>query len=123
MRFGLLVQLERIEEANKFAAVILKAHPDDAEFQGTIAWWLATIVPRDRDLKLAEAAAKKAIMLTEGKNADHMDTLSRIYFEQGSFAQAVATQKQAIVVDGGKNPSLAKILERYEKAAAGESKE
>lgn len=120
MRFGLLVQMEKIKEANEYAAKTLKIHADDHDFQGTIAWWLATIVPRDRDLDLAASAAKQAIKLTDGKNADHMDTLARIYFEQGEFAQAVATQKTAIQVDAGRNPGLKRALKRYQAAAEGE---
>jgi len=72
-----------------------------------------------RDLDLALASATKANEIEEGKRAEVLDTLARIYFLRKDTAKAIELQTKALEVvdDDELKASLEKTLEEYKRAA------
>lgn len=67
------------------------------------------------DLELALKAARRADELTNGKDADTIDTLARVFYLKGDYAKAVEMEERAILVarsDALRAP-LQKNLEQY----------
>lgn len=89
----------------------------------TIAW---TIVDdpavKKRDLDLALKMSLKSVEYSQGKDAALLDTLARIYWEQGDSAKAVETQQKAVAAaeqDAAARPEdrrqIADSLDKYKK--------
>lgn len=116
MKFAMLVQTQRFQDANQTLANIAEQNPDDAMIQGTMGWLLGTVVPRDRDLDLALKTAQRAVELSSAKDSEHLDTLARIHFERDEIAKAIQFQKLAVKHDDGRFRGLEKTLEKYENA-------
>ena len=76
---------------------------------------------QDRQLGVAETAAKKAVELTQGEDGAVLDTLARVYFWKKDYKAAVATQQKAMdkALDDGERRAYEVILEQYRKLVDG----
>lgn len=84
-----------------------------------IAWYIVDpeFELKDRDLELAMSLATRANEITEGKDAQVLDTLARVYFTQGDVDHAIELQKKAItLIDGEDTKEYEKALAEYEAA-------
>jgi thiol-disulfide isomerase/thioredoxin len=69
----------------------------DVQMLNEMAWWILTEVKEaKRDYPTALKAAEKANTLTEGKEANILDTYALALFKNGKTAEAVAAQTKAI---------------------------
>ncbi len=103
-----------------FGRTIVKAKWDDASTLNRIAW--STVDDRDvisRDLDFAMKAARRASELTGGTNSSILDTVARVYFEQGDLESAIRWQEKAVehAGDSMMASDLGETLIRYRKAA------
>lgn len=88
---------------------------DTADAYNEYAWFLATSpIATVRDGAKALANARKAVALAE--NANYLDTLAAAYAETGAFADAVATQQQALVLARQDHPDIVEDLEHHLRA-------
>lgn len=118
IRLSILLQENRNEEASKAATSLVEAVKDQPMGLGQVAWMLAIQENKDGiDLKVAHAAASRAVELTEEKNAQLLAALARVTFMQGNVAEAITIQKQALALEPG-HPQLESLLAEYEAAAA-----
>jgi tetratricopeptide (TPR) repeat protein len=85
---------------------------DDARALNEIGWEIAT-EGNGSDLDLALKAARRAADLTGHQNAMILDTVARVYFEQGDLDQALAWQRSAVANDQDGNPDIDAALRRY----------
>jgi tetratricopeptide (TPR) repeat protein len=103
-----------------FKALLAKLLPKiDADWRALngIAWQLATDADLSwRDAATALKASKRAVEVSQSKEADAFDTLARVYFETGLLDQAIDTQKKALALDD-KNEDLKKVLDYYQSCA------
>ena len=112
MKFGVLIQGGKGEEANTLAAELSESMWDDPMELNGLAWSMATEVPGEmQDLPMALKIAKRAVELEEGE-ANTIDTLARVHYEMGELQKAIDWQKKA--VDASDNPSIKATLEGYE---------
>jgi thiol-disulfide isomerase/thioredoxin len=84
-----------------------------------IAWYIVDpeFELEDRDLELAMSLATRANDITEGKDAQVLDTLARVYFTKGDVDHAIELQKKAIsLVDGEDTKEYEAALAEYEAA-------
>ena len=117
---SMLIKCEDTSRTYGFGREIAKSHWDDAMFLNQIAWF--TVDEKEvkkRDLKFALETALRADELTEGKDGAILDTVARVYFEQGDLETAVAYQRKAVesVQEGPMADELKQALEKYEKLA------
>ena len=66
----------------------------------------------EADLALAQRVALRATELTNDKHAGIMDTVARLYFEQGEIKSAVEWQEKACAV-APSNSGLSMRLKHY----------
>jgi hypothetical protein len=93
---------------------------DDAEALTEIAWTLLTDQKiKNRNLKLAAKLAQAAVDLSEGKDANALDTHARALFDTGKIAEAIKQQKRAIELsdDKQKKAEMEATLKRYQEKA------
>ncbi len=117
---SMLIKCEDTSRTYGFGREIAKSHWDDAMFLNQIAWF--TVDEKEvkkRDLKFALETALRANELTEGKDGAILDTVARVYFEQGDLETAVEYQRKAVesVQEGPMADELKQALEKYEKLA------
>ena len=100
----LLMQLELLsvqrlyEEFGQLARTVMADRPDDAAMMNHIAWTIATAQGRGRDLNLAMSAAMRASEKMEHRHAGILDTVARVFYEQGDAAEALNWQKRAVQI-------------------------
>jgi membrane associated rhomboid family serine protease/tetratricopeptide (TPR) repeat protein len=95
----------------------LRLAPDLAEAHNNLAWLYATCDdPKYRDPKAALDHAQRAVILTQWKEGEFIDTLAEAYFANGDYQQAVETQKKALALEPH-NTELQVHMVRYRKAA------
>jgi hypothetical protein len=104
------------EAFHAFCTDHLKKIQDDAECLNKIAWPLLTHASFEwRKPDLGIEAAKRAVKVSEGKNAAIVDSLARGYFEIGNVKKAIEVQKQAVGAAEEKDKEgLQKTLGYYE---------
>jgi alkyl hydroperoxide reductase subunit AhpC len=93
---------------------------DDANALNEIAWFVADERGiTTRDLAFAMETAKRANDLTEGKSPYILDTVARVYWEQGDVGTAIAWQYKAVQQAVGTpwERPLRRTLEAYERIA------
>ncbi len=95
----------------------------DARSNGQVlnemAWTILTSSKiANRDLELAERAARAAVEATEGKSASVLDTYARALFDGDKVKEAVETQKKALAAASTdkEREELGKSLEKYQAA-------
>ena len=122
VKFQVLAKGEQTAAACAAAKQLLDA---DLGAQGfnSIAWTIATdLEGKDRDLKVALAAADKAVSLSQGA-PEILDTQARVHFEMGDAKKALEIERQAVAGAekagiGGENlDEMKESLKKYEDAA------
>ncbi|MEM8835041.1 MAG: redoxin domain-containing protein [Planctomycetota bacterium] len=115
---ALLMTLEADEMASEFLGAhidgVLAEQPDALD---NVAWGIATQLPPEKqDLELALKAAKKAVAVTKGENANFLDTLGAVYFAMGDRENAIEHAKRAIELeqDGAAKAEYQSRLDEYE---------
>ena len=119
--FAALAEPDGRERARGLAEAILREHADDALTLDSLAWGILTddALP-ERDVPLAVRAARRAHELTEGDDAEVLETLARALVMAGDRAEGMALHRKAI--DLTDDPStrlvLLEILAEYERPPA-----
>ncbi|MCA9078996.1 MAG: redoxin domain-containing protein [Planctomycetaceae bacterium] len=113
-RLSLLDSAGRTEEATKLRSQLIQDAWDSAQDLNAIAWGI-TVSRGEKDLATAMKAAQRAVELTEAKEPAILDTLARVYFEQGELKTAIEWQTKAVDA-APENRSLKSTLKAYQKA-------
>jgi thiol-disulfide isomerase/thioredoxin len=119
-KLQILAQADEKEAAEKFAAELVDKLGDNAQMLNQLAWGIAGDQSLPGSLETALKAAQKGVKVTEEKDPMILDTLARVYFEQGKIDDAITWQKKAVELS--KDPQITEALEKYE-AAKKEGKE
>jgi len=95
-----------------------------AAAMNTFAWYIVNpengMAKEDRDLDLATEAISRAVRLSEGKDADILDTQARLYFWKGDYRKAVEIQTKAVELATDRmKPFLQEALDEYKELAGG----
>jgi thiol-disulfide isomerase/thioredoxin len=105
------------DRAAKLAQAIEEMNIADPDALNELAWSILTGEEvKQRDLPLATRLAKRAMELSDYKNANILDTYARAMFDAGQIAEAIEYQKKAVAA-GPDEPAFAKTLEKYAAAA------
>jgi len=97
----------------------LRIEPQSAESHNNLAWLYATCEdPKWRDPRAALEHARRAVELTQWKEAGFIDTLAEANYASGSSQEAVRIQVLALQLDP-QNVELQEHMDRYRKAAGG----
>jgi tetratricopeptide (TPR) repeat protein len=94
-------KLREVENVFRAEAIQYRkgAEAHNVQALNALAWLLATcIVSELRDGPSAVAYAQEAVAATNRKDAGILDTLAAAYAEAGDFTNAVAAQKEALVL-------------------------
>jgi peroxiredoxin len=116
----LLLTARRTDAAYTVGREFVRDNWDDAQALNQIAWFVVDEPGiRARNLAFAMEAAQRANELTEGKSAPILDTVARVYWEQGEVGTAIVWQYRALeqAVGTGWERSIRQTLERYERIA------
>jgi tetratricopeptide (TPR) repeat protein len=106
-------------EAIRHYKQALQIAPNMAESHNNLAWFYATCEdPKWRDPRAALEHARRAVELTQWKEAEFIDTLAEANYASGSYQEAVRIQSIALRLDP-KNPELQEHMGRYRRAAGG----
>ena len=98
-RFRIFIGRKDFDGAYKFLSQTSDAHLQDAALQNRIAWAIASREGMaQRDLILAEKIADRAVIASNGKDANVLDTLARVQFLNGKQSEAIATQQKAVEI-------------------------
>ena len=95
-RAQLLLENGRVKEARNVFRDVIEGSKESPEVLGEIAWNLLQLPPAQRDLDLALDAAERAVKLTNGNQADHLDTLALAMYYLGDVEQAAELQGRAV---------------------------
>ena len=99
------------KEADKIGTEILAGANKNAPLLSQFAWAVLSAEGlKYRDRKLAVRAAKAAHDLTDGKDADVLDTYARALFDTRKAAEAVKLERQALKL--AKRPELRAFIEK-----------
>ena len=97
----------------------LQIEPQSAESHNNLAWLYATCEdPKWRDPRAALEHARRAVELTQWKEAGFIDTLAEANYASGSYREAVRVQLLALQLDP-QDPELQEHMARYREAAGG----
>jgi thiol-disulfide isomerase/thioredoxin len=124
LKFNLLVQLDRADEAAAYGKKLLEGPlGENEQALNEFAW---SLVDPDRQggavpkplLAFALEAAQKASELTDHENPAILDTLALAYFLNGQPAKALEYQEKAVELspEDGLDPAMKERLEQYRKA-------
>jgi len=116
----LLLTAHSTEAAYTVGREFVRDNWDDAEALNRIAWFVVDEPGiRTRDLAFAMEAAQRANELTEGRSPHILDTVARVYWEQGEVGTAIVWQYKAVerAVGTGWERALRQTLQRYERIA------
>ncbi|MEM1424051.1 MAG: TlpA disulfide reductase family protein [Planctomycetota bacterium] len=110
------------DDARKYVADLMSTvFKDDAMSLNAMAWTMvgpdSPLMGDELDTELAITIAKKAVELSNEKDADIMDTLARAYYMDESYPLAVEIQTRVVEMAPG-NAMYQESLEEYKKAAA-----
>ncbi|MBP8130455.1 MAG: redoxin family protein [Candidatus Hydrogenedentes bacterium] len=85
------------EKAKEVSKELYGAIRDDGEKLNQLAWAIASATELGfQDLDFALQCAARAVELTGEKEADALDTLARVQYEQGDKEKAIATAEKAL---------------------------
>jgi thiol-disulfide isomerase/thioredoxin len=116
LKFQLLLEKKRYEDAYKLGPELFAQFKDQADPLNAIAWMLADDERLEkRDLGLAEKMALRANELTKGEVASVLDTLAKVSAAQGDYAKAVEWETKALAkADEDEKAGMKKTLEIYQ---------
>ncbi len=100
----------------KIIETVADKDKDNAMTQNQMAWYLATDkkLADQRDLKLADKLATRAVEVSKGKDAAILDTLARVQFMNGQAKKAIATQEKALkLADDDSKEQFQATLDSY----------
>ncbi len=112
LKLSILERAGRVDAVAKLRAELVEQSWDDAMALNEIAWGIATATGK-RDLELANKAAQRASELRDHKDAAILDTLARVFYEQGELDKAIEWQRKAAEHNLGE-PSINATLKKYE---------
>lgn len=117
-KYQMLTGVGKHAEAGVFASKIIDNAKDPVQsgMLNALAWGI--VDPEQPveggDKALALRAAEKANALTEGKQAEILDTLARCYWVNGEKSKAIETQTKAVsLAEGRLKADLQKALDAY----------
>jgi thiol-disulfide isomerase/thioredoxin len=119
LKLSILEKAGRADAAAKLRAELVEQSWDDAMALNEMAWGIATR-SGERDLELAYKAAQRASELRGHKDAAILDTLARVFYEQGQLDKAIEWQRKACEQNLGE-PSIDAALKKYEAEKASRS--
>lgn len=111
-KLNLLRRAERPEEVAELQKKLVDQVWDDANALNEIAWNTATSKEK-QDLDLALKAAERASGLRDHKDAAILDTLARVFYEQGNLDKALEWQRKA-AEHNSEHRSIVDALVKYE---------
>lgn len=116
IRLQILIGRQDLTSAHQLAEALSDKFPNDAYLQNQLAWTLATANGVDRPCRLlAELAAQRANLATQGKVSGILDTLARTQFLNGKTNEAILTEQKAVDAESTESkPALKKCLEAYQ---------
>lgn len=114
------VSLERKDTAaaEKAALAVGEKNADNVRLQDGLAWALVTYEkPTPTMVAAADTLITRANTLSEGKNANILDTMARVQFLKGEKEKAVATQEKAVsfAQEGRQKEHYTRNLNLYKK--------
>jgi rhomboid protease GluP len=119
MMADLYAEQKLYSEAVQHYKEALQIDPASAVSHNNLAWLYATCEdPKWRDPRAALEHARKAVELTQWKEAGFIDTLAEANYASGSYQEAVRIQLRALQLDP-QDPELQEHMARYRKAAGG----
>jgi tetratricopeptide (TPR) repeat protein len=110
-RLSILHRAGRTAATSAVRAELIDLLSDNATALNQIAWEIAT-EGGGRDLDLALKAARRGSALRSHRDAAILDTLARVYYEQGELDEAIRWQKKAVEHNQG-IPEIAETLDAY----------
>jgi thiol-disulfide isomerase/thioredoxin len=119
LKSSILLKADRPEEALAIVEKLGETHWEEAQMLNGLAWSLASNTTDDANLALAERFAKRASELTDDKDASILDTLAKVYYEQGNLDKAIEWQTKAVeAADGAEQ--IQSTLDSYQAERDGE---
>jgi len=112
----LLGDKETADQGYAVGKILMSDNWDNAAMLNMLAW---TVADDDgvatRNLNFAMKAATRADELTEHKDASIIDTLARVYWEQGNKSKAIELETKAVALaeDGRMKDNLKETLANY----------
>jgi Tfp pilus assembly protein PilF len=104
-------------EAIQHYEAALRLQPDFAVAHNNLGWLYATAEdPKYRHAQQALEHARRAVELSQWKEAAYIDTLAEALYVNGKFDEAVKVQTKALALDPN-NPELQDHMTRYRDAA------
>lgn len=116
----LIGDLRDLDAAAEYGRAIMQDFWDDATALNELAWDAATTDGTNlRRLDFVEEAALRASELTDGTNADILDTVARVYYEKGDLDAAVDWELRAMEhrQSAGDPEGIVRTLHTYQKEA------
>ena len=113
LKLRLLTAASRSDEASTLRGEMVESNWDEPQLLNELAW--TTALGQEvtaADLEIALRAATRAAELTDHADASILDTLARVYYEQGDLDQAISWQEKAVEYADG-NASIKDTLEAY----------
>ncbi len=116
VKLQLLGERENKDEARRFADEMVTKAWDNPLMLNELSWGIAAEKTFEGTLDTALRAATRAVELTKEKDGSIMDTLARVYFEQGRLDDAIQWSRKAVALT--EHPEVQEALKRYEAAKA-----
>lgn len=114
-KFKTLLAAEEFATADALADELAKENWDNPQLLNEISWLIVTKIPKPhQSLDLALRIAIRASSLENDENAMILDTVARIYHEQGQLEEAIKWQRQAVEHNSGGIGSIDATLRQYE---------
>jgi membrane associated rhomboid family serine protease/cytochrome c-type biogenesis protein CcmH/NrfG len=114
----LLAGQQQYAQAIQHYQAALKLMPDFATAHNNLAWLLATCDdPKFRNPQEALAHARRAVELSNWKQAAYIDTLAEAFYVNQDYGQAVQAQTKALALEPN-NQTYKEHMARYQKAAS-----
>jgi thiol-disulfide isomerase/thioredoxin len=121
LKANLLARAGRGSESVTTLSNVAKANWENASMLNGIAWTMVTEIPNEaRDLDLTLEIANRASELTDDNNPSILDTVAKVYYEQGHLDEAITWQEKAVASSAG-HPEYQKTLDSYVSERDGEA--
>ncbi len=99
---------------------VLRLSPNSALAHNNLGWLYATADdPKFRDPAAALDHARKAVLLSGGRQPDFLDTLAEALYANGKYAEAVKVETEALQLMPG-NKDFEDHIARYRRASGGQ---